>query len=163
MEKFKIEVGDRVTYIETRIVIDENRNRMGDVFPAFALKTKEVKNKVTEIVTRSNKEFKEILKVERIGQNGWYTVYEKQAEILDEKEKEYLSAVIKPFKNRVQSIVKETVIQANPFEFKVKQTEHIVIQVVNDENIYLPTFKKNTMYKNMETDKKYSLKELGLE
>lgn len=155
MKKLDIQVGDRITYIQIKQIISPRS--------FYDFKTEEVKNKVTRIVTDSNEEFKEILKIERIGTNGWHTVYEKESEILDEKEKEYLSNVIKPFKNRVQNILKETVIQANPFEFKVKQTEHIVIQIVNDENIYLPTFKKNTMYKNMKTNKQYTLKELGLE
>ena len=51
-------------------------------------------------------EFKEVLKIERIGTNGWYTVYEKETEILDEKEKEYLNNLIKPFKNEVKYITK---------------------------------------------------------
>ncbi len=159
--KNQIEVGDRITYIETRIVID--RNRMGDVFTTFALKTKKVKNKVTKIVTNSDMEFKEVLKIERIGQKGWYTVYKKESEILDEKEKEYLSTIIKPFKNRVEYIIKENVNQVNCFISNSKQFEHIVIQITDSDFIFLPTFKKNTMYKKMETNKAYTLKKLGLE
>ncbi len=161
MEEFQIEVGDRITYIETRIVIDENRNRMSDVFPTFALKTKEVKNKVTKIVTSSDMEFKEVLKIERIGQKGWYTVYKKELEILDEKEKEYLSAVIKPFKNRVESIIKR---KDNTEIYKFnKETEFILIMIKDAFNIVLPNFKAKTMYKNMKLEKEYSLKKLGLE
>ena len=159
--KNQIEVGDRITYIETRIVID--RNRMGDVFTTFALKTKKVKNKVTKIVTNSDMEFKEVLKIERIGQKGWYTVYKKESEILDEKEKEYLSTIIKPFKNRVEYIIKENVNQVNCFISNSKQFEHIVIKITDSDFIFLTKFKKNTMYKKMETNKAYTLKKLGLE
>ena len=38
----------------------------------------------------------------------------------------------------------------------------IKIYIKNDSTIVLPDFEKNTMYKCMETDKKYLLKELGL-
>ena len=76
-----------------------------------------------------------------------------EEEILDEKEKEYLRAVIKPFRNRVKYIKKNTY-----YEY---EKEFIVI-CVNDESVFLPYFKKNTMYKGMEEYKEYTLEELGL-
>lgn len=77
-----------------------------------------------------------------------------QEQILDNKEKEYLKNIIEPFKNRVQFIVKNKRI--------IKNKEYIVI--VTDENypMTLPDFDLNAMYKVMETDIKYTLKELGL-
>lgn len=93
-----------------------------------------------------------ITKVERL-----QTIYEFK-EVLDAKEKEYLSAVIRPFKNRVKNIHK--VAFAN--------TEYIRIEILGvcdgvSDSISLPLFKKGKMYKGMKRDKKYTLKELGLD
>ncbi len=98
-----------------------------------------------------NKSSYKVLKVERP-----QTIYEFK-EILDEKEKEYLSAVIRPFKNRVKSICKQDI-----------DNEYICIKLSDiyghtTEAVCLPYFKKGTMYKGMELGKKYTLKELGLE
>lgn len=76
----------------------------------------------------------------------------KNEEILDEKEKEYLSAVIKPFRDNIKYIRKGDFIKY----------EYISICINNDDIINFPNFKKGTMYKNMEIGKKYSLEELGL-
>lgn len=74
--------------------------------------------------------------------------------ILDEVEKAYLSAVIKPFRSRVKYIVK--IISCDEFE------QCIEIAFYNGYCTYLPYFKANTMYKGMEVNKEYSLEELGL-
>ena len=74
--------------------------------------------------------------------------------ILDNEEKDYLSAVIKPFRSRVKYIAK--IISYDEFEQRIK------IAFYNGYCTYLPYFKANTMYKGMETDKNYTLKELGL-
>lgn len=72
--------------------------------------------------------------------------------ILDEKEREYLSSIIKPFRNKVKCIEKIS-----------NQTgEYIAIELYSFENICLPYFDRNTMYKNMGTGIKYALKELDL-
>ena len=79
--------------------------------------------------------------------------------ILDDVEKEYLSAVIKPFRDKVISIANfyEESIDKNFIEIEVKQN-------YCNENQYVsfPYFKKGTMYKGMEEYKKYTLEELGL-
>lgn len=79
--------------------------------------------------------------------------------ILDEKEKEYLSNVIKPFRDKVISIANyyEESIDNNFIEIEVKQN-------YCNENQYVsfPYFKKGTMYKGMEEYRKYTLEELGL-
>ena len=72
---------------------------------------------------------------------------------LEEKEKEYLSAVIKPFKAKIISITKFGL---------VRDDEYIFIKLINGEEIRLPRFKENTMYKEMEAGKHYTLEELGL-
>lgn len=71
--------------------------------------------------------------------------------ILDDIEKEYLKAVIKPFKDRV-----------NYIEKKGNINEYISIDLIT-ETISLPYFKEGTMYKEMELNKKYTLKELELD
>lgn len=87
----------------------------------------------------------------------WFTVHdlEEAKDILTTKEKEYLSNIIKPFRDRVTKIEK--------FEnSRDRQKEYITIYIKNDFSINLPNFKKNTIYKNMEIDKAYTLEELGL-
>ena len=79
------------------------------------------------------------------------SVLEEKEEILDEEEKEYLRAVIRPFRDRVKYIMKNT----------YYEKEFIDIGV-NKERIGLPCFKGNTMYKGMEKHKEYTLEELGL-
>lgn len=83
-------------------------------------------------------------------------------DILDKQEKEYLRNVIKPFRNRVKYITKET--EINAYEF-------LTMDVINPLNasfyfgteyISLPYFKQGTMYNNMKVGKKYTLEELGL-
>lgn len=72
-------------------------------------------------------------------------------EILDEEEKRYLEGVIRPFRDKVKYIEKI----GNSLE------EYIWIEIKGDD-IKLPFFKANTMYKSMELEKRYTLKELGL-
>lgn len=71
--------------------------------------------------------------------------------ILTEKEREYLSNVIKPFRDRVEFIGK--------CECSEKQFIGITVK---DGSILLPLFEKNKYYQNMEDNKKYTLEELGL-
>ena len=71
--------------------------------------------------------------------------------ILDDVEKAYLSALIKPFRNNVKFIRKMRSIAK----------EFILIELKC--NVFsLPFFEAETMYKGMEVNKKYTLEELGL-
>ncbi len=70
--------------------------------------------------------------------------------ILEEKEKEYLAAVIKPFRERIECVKKI-----------VHKREFLKI-FLEDESIAFPYFEKGTMYKGMELNKPYTLEELGL-
>lgn len=74
-------------------------------------------------------------------------------EILDETEKRYLKAVIRPFKDKVEFI----------FKTECKDGYYIKILLNNNDAMVLPNFKKGTMYNGMEKNKKYTLKELGLD
>lgn len=73
--------------------------------------------------------------------------------ILDEKEKEYLSAVIKPFRRKVKYIEKR---------FWTPNLEYLSIRLKNNEFFAFPNFKKGKMYKGMEHDKYYTLEDLEL-
>lgn len=85
---------------------------------------------------------------------------EKHREILTEKERSYLSAVIKPFKNRILCIKKKEM---------TSDSEYIYIRIKSAHEydryavLEFPLFKKGQMYKGMETNREYILKELKLE
>ena len=74
-----------------------------------------------------------------------------EAQILDDAEKEYLKAVIKPFRDKVKCILKCS-----------NSGEWIAIKIIDDARINFPYFEKGTMYQGMELNRKYSLEELGL-
>ena len=80
--------------------------------------------------------------------------------ILDDEEREFLQKYVMDnpaFKGKVKYITKTTL--------SSKSTEYIEITTINynDDFGCFPLFKQGTMYKNMELDKQYTPKELGLE
>lgn len=76
-------------------------------------------------------------------------------QILDDAERRYLSAVIKPFRNDVTEIRKRI---CKPYEYL-----RINGRFNNGINyFFLPNFDAGTMYKGMESDRWYTLEELGL-
>ena len=94
----------------------------------------------------------DIIKIERPGK--YNTIFERKEEILDETEKKYLTDVIRPFRKRIQFIQKKKEItEINPY-----------IRIVCEDNdkLVFPYITDNSMYKGMKTNKKYTLKELGL-
>ena len=93
-------------------------------------------------------------KIIKIEEPTYKTVYEDGKEILDEVEKKYLSLVISPFKNKVKTITK--------ISKTIGDKAYIKIFLINNDICNLPDFEINTMYKGMEADKEYTLKELGL-
>lgn len=78
---------------------------------------------------------------------------EYKPEILTDKEKAYLTAVMKPFREDIKYIEKR---------FFVLNSEYIMICFRNHETLSFPTFKTGKMYKGMERNKEYTLEELGL-
>lgn len=75
--------------------------------------------------------------------------------ILDDAEKKYLSEVIKPFLSKIKYIAK----------FKSACSEdkqYIHIGFYEGDGLTFPYFKENSMYKGMELNKAYTLKELRL-
>lgn len=78
---------------------------------------------------------------------------EYKPQILTEKENAYISAVIKPFREKVEYIQKC---------FDLGSKAYIYIHVKKCGSMIFPTFRKGTMYKGMEEGRKYTLEELGL-
>ena len=74
--------------------------------------------------------------------------------VLTDEEKEYLSYVIKPFRDRIKYFYKWTCADCN--------YEQIMAACTDYSNFTFPTFKKNSMYKGIEPNKKYTLNDLGL-
>lgn len=82
--------------------------------------------------------------------NAWLEE-EYDPKILTDKEKAYLSAVIKPFREEVETIEKAS------FE------ECDQLQISDGDTVMaFPCFEKDTMYKGMEAYKEYTLEDLGL-
>ena len=73
--------------------------------------------------------------------------------ILTDKEREYLRAVVNPFRNRVVWIKKQDY---------YPDGQYIKIEIKKDVPVVFPLFEENKYYKNMEVDKEYTLEELGL-
>lgn len=74
--------------------------------------------------------------------------------VLDDVEREYLSATIKPFRKMIAYIVK-----AQDFD-DGKQCIRIILQ--NGDGMHFPYLDDDAMYKGMEVNKEYSLEELDL-
>ena len=104
-------------------------------------------------LTNKNKDGKayDIVKVERA--TKYETVFERKEEILDEAEKKYLADVIRPFRKHIMFISK------TGFDGE----EFLKIDFKRPVNSFsLPFFKKNSMYKGMKVDQKYTLEELEI-
>lgn len=97
-------------------------------------------------------------KIIKIEEPTYQTVYEAKKEILDDAEKRYLRGVVRPYKD-VKSIQKYIF-----FDKKLAKIQIFVLDIRGTGcwSIDLPPFKKDTMYKNMEDNKDYTLEELGL-
>lgn len=93
--------------------------------------------------------YKKIVEVKRPVK--YETIYKRPQEILDKEEKEYLSAVIRPFRNQVVYIIKN--------KFNRREAIYIALE---SGGFAFPDFDKGTMYKGMELGKEYTLEELGL-
>lgn len=84
----------------------------------------------------------------------WLKQPYKEPSILDEAEKKYLSAVIRPWRDKVKWITKEC---------GYDDGEFITIRIKDeDTDLMFPGFKGNTMYKGMEQYKVYTLDELEI-
>lgn len=84
--------------------------------------------------------------------------YEIKKPILDDIERRYLSNVIRPFRDRVAVITKLNYGDYEKLMIEVK----IMNSKYKFDGCCLPRFNNGTMYKGMETNKGYTLEELGL-
>ena len=75
-------------------------------------------------------------------------------QILDDAERRSLSAVIKPFRDKVINVGK--------FLNIATEEEYIAIDIGEERNMVFPDFEANTMYKGMFLRKWYTPEELGL-
>ena len=83
--------------------------------------------------------------------------------ILTDKETKYLESVIKPFRDRVKSISKQNDI--NGYEYISIGVSYPINKsngCFDTDHVFLPLFKRGTMYNNMKVEKQYTLEELGL-
>ena len=104
-----------------------------------------------ELANFEDKYYGRIIKIE---EPTYTTVYKAKLEILDEVEKRYLRGVIRPFRDDVEVIRK--------LFSRTKGEYYIQIRYKDEPSTNLPYFESQEMYKNMETEKKYTLEELGL-
>lgn len=83
---------------------------------------------------------------------------EKIQSILDEKEKEYLSAVIRPFRKNVKWICK----RVSPVTLLAYIRIKVSSELDREDYVTFPYFNLGKMYKGMKNNKEYTLKELEL-
>lgn len=158
MEDFELKVGDLVKLrddLEDGKIYDGIYYTTSRYFKGF--------KKIDEIINDNafiiyNDDYEECFcyakeMIAEVKRPNYTTICKRKEAILDEKEKEYLSNVIRPFRDKVKRIIK--------ILDSCNNTAFILIQL-NDDYISLPDFKENTMYKNMKSNKKYTLEELGL-
>ena len=74
--------------------------------------------------------------------------------ILDDVEREYLSAVIKPFRKKISCIRKSK----DPRKGK----NYIKIEFCDGDSMFFPNLSNDEMYKGMKLDRNYTLEELWL-
>ena len=137
IEKYKDEIIEEYQNLMKTTAIDGDGNRMNKAIRTIAYKH------CRKILLGASNPFK-------------WLCEEYKEPILDDVEREYLSAVIKPFRKKVKYIVKIGRI-INPIE------QYIEIVLFDSSVMKFPYFNTNTgMYKGMKEDKLYSLEELGL-
>ena len=90
---------------------------------------------------------------------GRYEIVKLSKPILTESEKEYLSAVIKPFRDRIIHIYK---FELSGYEGIGIDLKFPKVEKNEDDAMTLPSFEIGTIYKGMELYKDYTLEELGL-
>ena len=73
-------------------------------------------------------------------------------DVLDETERKYLKAVLRPFRNRDVRVIKA----------RRCYMDYLIIDFENGDNIAFPDFPRETMYNGMELYHEYTLEELGI-
>lgn len=137
----KAPIGTKVTFENGKVLVKDDK----DLFENGSY----VRN-ILELYNFKSRILGKIIKIEK---PKYTTVYESKVEILDEVEKKYLRNIIRPFRDKVKAISLITSGGKGYCCINIK---------LKDENIYLPNFEINTMYKGMKPEKKYGLEELGI-
>ena len=89
-----------------------------------------------------------------LGESLEWLNQEYKESILDDVEKEYLSAVIKPFRKKISCIRKS--------KDPRKRKNYIKIEFCDGDRMFFPNLANDAMYKGMKLDRNYTLQELGL-
>lgn len=147
MDKIDIKIGDIVKLKELKyefVVIDVYSD----------IKKIRATNNILETTFR----YDDIVEVKRPTQ--YKTIYKKKEPILDDAEKRYLSAIIKPFRDKISHITKYKNLgdkeYISIYYYDGKKGRSIISEMA------FPNFKKGTMYKGMKQNEAYKLEELGL-
>ena len=146
MKDFDIQVGDRVTY-EILDKPDRLRFDRGRIINEIITNDYIGLSGTYKIKEHLRNKDIEILKIERIGEKGWYTVYEKK-ELLTDEEREFLKNIIKYY-DGISRI--ETTLSSISFE---NDNFHIICII---------DYPKKLKFENIKKNEYYTLKELGLE
>lgn len=77
---------------------------------------------------------------------------------LDNVELDYLKNIIRPFQNKVDFVI----LVKNAMISEQKKNVRIRVHLIDHDFITLPFFKEGDMYKAMEPNVKYTLKDLGI-
>ena len=137
----KSPIGTKITFENGEVLVkDDDGNYSNKKRWRYGSDLKELKDRINTLG-----------KIIKIEEPTYQTVYEVKQEILDEAEKRYLRGVIRPFRDEVTYIEK-----ANAYDCS------FIRIATNEEDIVLPHFKADAMYKGMKTNKAYTLEELGL-
>ena len=149
--------GEKPNTYDEYIIMAKSSNEFRDRYLIQSVETKQVyimDEKGIKLVKEIETFFKKLpndytgtIEIE----NGF--VIKQKKEILDKIEKKYLENLLRPFKNKVETIRKCVYVNTEYLRFEMKY---------GVDNFDLPTFEANTMYKGMEQGKYYTLKELGL-
>ncbi|MBO5004191.1 MAG: hypothetical protein J6D03_02850 [Clostridia bacterium] len=109
-----------------------------------------------EDLTNKNNREKDVVKVERA--TKYTTVFERKKEILDNKERKWIRHFTQSTNIKIKTIRK--MLGASCVN------EYLVIDYSNyytdQDRLFLPIFKKGTMYTGMEKNKDYTPEELGI-
>ena len=135
IEKYKDEIIEEYQNLIKTTAIDGDGNRMNKAIRTIAYKH------CRKILLGASNPFK-------------WLCEEYKEPILDDVEREYLSAVIKPFRKKISYIRKSKDLSEGK--------KYIKIELCNGDTMYFPYLANDAMYKGMKLDRNYTLEELGL-
>lgn len=143
----KSPIGTKITFEDGNVLVKDEENYFENIHNC-----RDISN-----LYNLKDNYSDLGKIIKIEEPTYTTVYEAKKEILDDAEKRYLKQVIRPY-NKVISLQKYA-----PSNIKLAIIKITVSKIGGGIwTIDLPPFEKNTMYKNMEDNKEYTLEELGL-